>query len=96
MHTGFVISELDSGRFHTVARALVRGELLRRHGDDSGGHRSRGRSALRGRIRRGPGRHATPVRNDGELPVRWAEMQAPMPRSAYQDDTFLVPPAFGR
>jgi mannose-6-phosphate isomerase-like protein (cupin superfamily) len=29
-------------------------------------------------------------RNDGETPVRWAEMQAPAPRSAYQDDTFLV------
>ena len=30
------------------------------------------------------------LRNDSELAVRWAEMQAPMPRSAYQDDTFLV------
>jgi mannose-6-phosphate isomerase-like protein (cupin superfamily) len=30
------------------------------------------------------------LRNDSELPVRWAEMQAPAPRSAYQDDTFLV------
>jgi mannose-6-phosphate isomerase-like protein (cupin superfamily) len=29
-------------------------------------------------------------RNDGGAPVRWAEMQAPAPRSAYQDDTFLV------
>ena len=30
------------------------------------------------------------LRNDSELAVRWAEMQAPMPRSTYQDDTFLV------
>jgi mannose-6-phosphate isomerase-like protein (cupin superfamily) len=29
-------------------------------------------------------------RNDGDHPVRWAEMQAPQPRAAYQDDTFLV------
>jgi mannose-6-phosphate isomerase-like protein (cupin superfamily) len=29
-------------------------------------------------------------RNNGDAPVRWAEMQAPAPRSAYQDDTFLV------
>jgi mannose-6-phosphate isomerase-like protein (cupin superfamily) len=32
-------------------------------------------------------------RNDGDLPVRWAEMQAPQPRAAYQDDTFVVPAA---
>jgi mannose-6-phosphate isomerase-like protein (cupin superfamily) len=30
-------------------------------------------------------------RNDSEGPVRWAEMQAPAPRSAYGDDTFVVP-----
>ncbi len=30
-------------------------------------------------------------RNESQLPVRWAEMQAPGPRSAYQDDTFVVP-----
>ena len=30
------------------------------------------------------------LHNDSDLPVRWAEMQAPMPRSAYEDDTFLV------
>jgi mannose-6-phosphate isomerase-like protein (cupin superfamily) len=29
-------------------------------------------------------------RNNGDLPVRWAEMQAPQPRAAYQDDTFVV------
>jgi mannose-6-phosphate isomerase-like protein (cupin superfamily) len=29
-------------------------------------------------------------RNDGGALVRWAEMQAPAPRSAYQDDTFVV------
>jgi mannose-6-phosphate isomerase-like protein (cupin superfamily) len=29
-------------------------------------------------------------RNEDQLPVRWAEMQAPAPRSAYQDDTFVV------
>jgi mannose-6-phosphate isomerase-like protein (cupin superfamily) len=32
-------------------------------------------------------------RNNGDLPVRWAEMQAPQPRAAYQDDTFVVPAA---
>ena len=29
-------------------------------------------------------------RNDGEVAVRWAEMQAPVPRSRYDDDTTLV------
>jgi mannose-6-phosphate isomerase-like protein (cupin superfamily) len=32
-------------------------------------------------------------RNDHDSPVQWVEMQAPMPRSAYSDDTFLVPDA---
>jgi mannose-6-phosphate isomerase-like protein (cupin superfamily) len=31
------------------------------------------------------------LRNESEKPSRWAEMQAPMPRSAYEDDTFLAP-----
>jgi mannose-6-phosphate isomerase-like protein (cupin superfamily) len=30
-------------------------------------------------------------RNESQLPVRWVEMQAPGPRSAYQEDTFVVP-----
>ena len=30
-------------------------------------------------------------RNERPAVVRWVEMQAPMPRSAYSDDTFLVP-----
>jgi mannose-6-phosphate isomerase-like protein (cupin superfamily) len=29
-------------------------------------------------------------RNLGQVPVQWIEMQAPMPRSAYEDDTFVV------
>lgn len=31
-------------------------------------------------------------RNVGGEPVRWAEMQGPVPRSRFGDDTFLVPP----
>ena len=30
-------------------------------------------------------------RNESQLPVRWVEMQAPGPRSAYHEDTFVVP-----
>lgn len=30
--------------------------------------------------------------NDGDAEVRWAEMQAPQPRSRYGDDTFAVAP----
>ena len=30
-------------------------------------------------------------RNLSQQPARWAEMQAPAPRAAYQDDTFVVP-----
>jgi mannose-6-phosphate isomerase-like protein (cupin superfamily) len=30
-------------------------------------------------------------RNESGAAVRWAEMQAPAPRSAYQEDTFVVP-----
>ena len=89
VHTGFVISELDPGGSIPVARALVRGELLRRHRDGGDRHR-------RGVVPRSPradtewSRSPCPTgwRNDSELPVRWAEMQAPVPRSAYQDDTF--------
>ena len=47
--------------------------------------------ASAGRLRGRPGRRCrTGWRNLGELPVQWAEMQAPTPRSAYDDDTFLV------
>lgn len=31
-------------------------------------------------------------RNDGDAPVRWAEMQGPTPRGRHGDDTQLVPP----
>ena len=48
-------------------------------------HTPRGRTAARaGRLRPGPGRRAPPLRNDSQLPVRWVEMQAPVPRSAYR------------
>jgi quercetin dioxygenase-like cupin family protein len=30
-------------------------------------------------------------RNDGGIPVRWAEMQGPVPRRSHGDDTFAVP-----
>jgi quercetin dioxygenase-like cupin family protein len=35
-------------------------------------------------------RHA--LRNDGDAPARWAEMQAPTPRARYRQDTVPVPP----
>jgi mannose-6-phosphate isomerase-like protein (cupin superfamily) len=30
-------------------------------------------------------------RNTGDIPVRWAEMQAPTPRAGHGEDTYLVP-----
>lgn len=34
-------------------------------------------------------------RNDGDTPARWADMQAPQPRTRLADDTFAVPPLPG-
>jgi mannose-6-phosphate isomerase-like protein (cupin superfamily) len=91
VHTGFMISELDSGgsipwHVHSYEESfyVVTGTMVV--------------DTIEGSFRLSDGGYGVvPVgmphglRNDSELPVRWAEMQAPMPRSAYEDDTFLVP-----
>ena len=55
-------------------------------------------SSADGSYRVGPGDYGLlPVgvphlwHNDGDWPVRWAEMQGPAPRPRFADDTFLVP-----
>ena len=92
VHTGFMISELDSGgslpwHVHSYEESLfvVTGTIVV--------------DTIEGSFRLSDGGYGVvPVgmphglRNDSDITVRWAEMQAPMPRSAYQDDTFLVPP----
>jgi mannose-6-phosphate isomerase-like protein (cupin superfamily) len=90
IHTGFMISELDAGgsipwHVHSFEESfyLVEGSAVIDTAEGSF------------RISEG-GYGVIPIamphrwRNDGELPVRWADMQAPAPRSAYQDDTFVV------
>jgi mannose-6-phosphate isomerase-like protein (cupin superfamily) len=91
VHTGFVIGELDSGgslpwHVHSYEESfyVVTGAMKA--------------DTIEGSFRLSDGGYGVvPVgmphrlRNDSEPPVRWAEMQAPMPRSAYEDDTFLVP-----
>jgi mannose-6-phosphate isomerase-like protein (cupin superfamily) len=90
VHTGFMISELDAGgelpwhvhsfeeSFYVVAGTAVIDTAEGSYRVSDGGY--------------GVLPIAMPHRwrNDGELSVRWAEMQAPAPRSAYQDDTFVV------
>ena len=97
VHTGFVISELDPGgsipwhvhsyedSFYVVTGTTVVDTAEGSFRLSDGGY---------GVVPVGmPHR----LRNDSELSVQWAEMQAPMARSAYQDDTFLVPgPAYER
>jgi mannose-6-phosphate isomerase-like protein (cupin superfamily) len=92
VHTGFMISELDAGgsipwHVHSFEESfyIVMGTTVV--------------DTVEGSFRLSDGGYGVvPVgmshrlRNDSELPVRWAEMQAPMPRSAYEDDTFVVPP----
>jgi mannose-6-phosphate isomerase-like protein (cupin superfamily) len=91
VHTGFMISELDGGgsipwHVHSFEESfyLVEGSAVIETAEGSF------------RVTEG-GYGVIPIamphrwRNDGELPVRWADMQAPAPRSAYQDDTFVVP-----
>jgi mannose-6-phosphate isomerase-like protein (cupin superfamily) len=95
VHTGFVISELDPGgsipwHVHSYEESfyVVTGKTVV--------------DTIEGSFRLSDGGYGVvPVgmphrlRNDSELTVRWAEMQAPMARSAYEDDTFLVPgPAY--
>lgn len=91
VHTGFMISELDADgeipwhvhsfeeSFYVVAGTLVI-------------------DTAEGSFRVSDGEYGVvPIalphrwRNLSQQPARWAEMQAPAPRAAYQDDTFVVP-----
>lgn len=91
VHTGFMISELDAGgeipwhvhsfeeSFYVVAGTPVI-------------------DTAEGSFRVSEGEYGVvPIamphrwRNLSQQPARWAEMQAPAPRAAYQDDTFVVP-----
>ena len=90
VHTGFVIAELDPGgslpwHVHSYEESfyIVTGAAVV--------------DTVEGSFRLAEGGYGVvPVgmphrlRNHSEQTVRWAEMQAPMPRSAYEDDTFLV------
>jgi mannose-6-phosphate isomerase-like protein (cupin superfamily) len=95
VHTGFVISELAAGgevpwhvhsfeeSFYIVAGTAVIDTAEGSFRVSDGGY--------------GVVPIAMPHRwrNLSEQPARWAEMQAPAPRSAYGDDTFVVPgPAY--
>ena len=90
VHTGFMISELDPGgeipwhvhsfeeSFYVVAGTPVI-------------------DTAEGSFRVSEGEYGVvPIamphrwRNLSQQPARWAEMQAPAPRSSYQDDTFVV------
>jgi mannose-6-phosphate isomerase-like protein (cupin superfamily) len=91
VHTGFVINELDPGgsipwHVHSFEEScfVVTGTAVI--------------DTVEGSYRISEGGYGVvPIamphrwRNEGQLPVRWVEMQAPGPRSAYQEDTFLVP-----
>jgi mannose-6-phosphate isomerase-like protein (cupin superfamily) len=91
VHTGFMISELDASgeipwHVHSFEESfyIVNGAAVI--------------DTTEGSFRVSEGGYGVvPIamphrwRNDSNLTVRWAEMQAPGPRSAYQDDTFLVP-----
>ena len=91
VHTGFVISELDPGgsipwHVHSFEEScyVVTGTAVIDTAEGSY------------RLSEG-GYGVVPIamphrwRNESQLPVRWVEMQAPGPRSAYQEDTFVVP-----
>jgi mannose-6-phosphate isomerase-like protein (cupin superfamily) len=90
VHTGFMISELDAGgeipwHVHSFEESfyIVDGVAVIDTAEGSF------------RVSEG-GYGVVPIamphrwRNDSDLTVRWAEMQAPGPRSAYHDDTFVV------
>ena len=91
VHTGFMISELDPGgsipwHVHSFEESfyVVTGTAVI--------------DTTEGSFRLSEGGYGVvPIamphrwRNESQLPVRWAEMQAPGPRSAYQEDTFVVP-----
>jgi mannose-6-phosphate isomerase-like protein (cupin superfamily) len=91
VHTGFMINELDAGgsipwHAHSFEEScyVVFGNAVIDTAEGSF------------RISEG-GYGVVPIamphrwRNESGGAVRWAEMQAPAPRSAYQEDTFVVP-----
>lgn len=91
VHTGFFVGELDPGGYlpshvHSFETSffVVEGEGIV--------------DTSEGAFRVGPGDYGlVPVgvphrwRNDGSAPVRWAEMQAPAPRTRHGGDTHVVP-----
>ena len=91
VHTGFNVGVLDPGgtipaHVHSFEESVY---ILDGHGV---------LATADGAVRLGPGDYALlPVgvahtwRNDGDAPVRWAEMQGPVPRVRFDDDTILVP-----
>ena len=91
VHTGFNIGTLDPGgtvpaHVHSFEESVY---ILDGHGV---------LATADGAVRLGPGDYALlPVgvahtwRNDGDEPVRWAEMQGPVPRARFDEDTILVP-----
>ena len=90
VHTGFMIAELDPGGWipwhvHSYEESyyVATGTAVVDTAEGSFRLREGGYGVV-------PVGMPHRLRNDSELAVRWAEMQAPMPRSAYQDDTFLV------
>lgn len=91
VHTGFGIVELDPGgeepphvhSFEESVYVVEGGGVL---------------ETSEGAFRLAPGDYGlVPIgvphrwRNDGSEPVRWAEMQGPVPRDRFGGDTFLVP-----
>jgi mannose-6-phosphate isomerase-like protein (cupin superfamily) len=91
VHTGFMINELDAGgsipwHVHSFEEScyVVTGTAVIDTAEGSF------------RISEG-GYGVVPIamphrwRNESGAAVHWAEMQAPAPRSAYQEDTFVVP-----
>jgi mannose-6-phosphate isomerase-like protein (cupin superfamily) len=91
VHTGFMISELDAGgslpwhvhSFEESFYVVFGGAVI---------------DTAEGTFRLSEGGYGVvPIamphrwRNESGAAVRWAEMQAPAPRSAYQEDTFVVP-----
>jgi mannose-6-phosphate isomerase-like protein (cupin superfamily) len=91
VHTGFVINELDPGgsipwHVHSFEEScfVVTGTAVIDTAEGSYRISEGGYGVV-------PVAMAHQWRNESQLPVRWVEMQAPGPRSAYQEDTFVVP-----
>ena len=91
VHTGFVVGELEPGgllpsHVHSFEESffVVAGAGIV--------------ESAAGSVRVSPGDYGVLAvglphrwRNDGGQPVRWVEMQAPVPRATHHDDTFPVP-----